>query len=92
MRKVLQVVTDRMNELDLGPYDVAKLVSGKMSPQTVYNFVKGRSEMNTDCLAHVLDALGLEIRPRLDGTSDTTSRKSAVSKRKPARSAVKRKG
>lgn len=51
-----------MKKLDLGPYDLAKMVNGKVTAPTVYNFLNGDSEMNTKSLAFILDALNLEIR------------------------------
>lgn len=61
MRSVRDVIVARAKFLELGPYDVAKLVKGKMSAQTVYNFLKGRGQMNSDKLGYLLDALDLEF-------------------------------
>lgn len=53
-----------MKELDLGPYDLAKAVKGKVSAPTVYSFVKHGRAINAKSLGHLLDALRLELRPR----------------------------
>lgn len=53
-----------MRELKLTPYGLAKAVKGKMTAQTVYNFVKGKSEISAKSLGHLMDALGLEIREK----------------------------
>ncbi len=61
MTSVRTIIKQRMRRLYLKPYDVAKLVKGKVTAPTVYNFLKGKSEMNTKSLAYVLDALDLRI-------------------------------
>ena len=85
MKTVRQIVCERMKRLDLGPYDVAKMVTGKMTPQTVYNFVNGRGEMTTERLGHVLAALGLEIVAAPDSNRTpkrSTNPRTAGSRRK----------
>lgn len=64
MKTVRTIVRNQMRELGLKPYDVAKAVRGKVTSQTVYNFVLHGREMNTKSLAFLLDAIGLEIRPK----------------------------
>lgn len=58
------IVLKRMAELDMNPYRLAKAVRGKMTAQTVYDFVAGRSDMTSRLAGHLLEALGLEIRPK----------------------------
>lgn len=64
LQDVKAIVQDRMKELGLSPYDVAKLVKGKVTPQTVYNFTKGERHMSTRNLPVLLAALDLEVRPK----------------------------
>ena len=64
MKTVRFIVKARMRELGWTPYRLAKAVRGKVTQQTVYNFVLMGREMNTKSVAFLLDALGLEIRPR----------------------------
>lgn len=64
MANVRAIVKRRMKELEWGPYDLAKAVKGKVTAPTVYNFVKRDSSINAKSLGYVLDALGLEIRPK----------------------------
>jgi hypothetical protein len=64
MKTVKAVVKSRMKELGWKPYDLAKAVDTRMAKQTVYNFLLRKAELNTKNLGPVLDALGLEIRPK----------------------------
>lgn len=61
MSDVRAIVVARMKSLGWSPYRLAKAVRDHMTPQTVYGFVSGDSEMKTDALGHLLDALGLEV-------------------------------
>lgn len=64
---VWKIVTDRMRELGLTPYSVAKLAQqagGKLTEQTVRNFMAGTHDMTSKKFAAVLSALRLEIRPK----------------------------
>lgn len=64
LQDVKDIIAKRMKAMGLGPYDLAKLLKGTVTPQTVYNFTKGSGHMSTKNLPHVLAALGLEIRPK----------------------------
>lgn len=64
MANVRAIIKRRMKELDMGPYDLAKAVKGKVTPQTIYNFVIRGSAINAKSLGYVIDALKLEIRAR----------------------------
>lgn len=64
MKTVKSIVRHRMQELGMKPYNLWKRVSRHMSDQTVYNFVKGKGEMGSKALTHILKALDLEIRPK----------------------------
>lgn len=61
MKSVRTVIKARLKRLRLGPYDLAKLVKGKVTAPTVYNFLNGDSEMNTKSLGYILEALDLRI-------------------------------
>ena len=60
---VKAVIQQRMKEFGWGPYDLAKVVKGKVTAQTVYSFVKGDGHMSTKTLPHLLKALRLRITP-----------------------------
>mgnify|MGYP003579026965 CR=1 FL=1 len=62
MKTVRTIVKERMRQLGWNPYKLAKAVDGKVTRQTVYNFVMHGKDMKTTALSHVLAALGLEIR------------------------------
>jgi hypothetical protein len=64
MANVRVVVKRQMKSLGWGPYDLAKAVKGKVTAPTIYAFVKHDRAINAKSLGHVLDALGLEIRPK----------------------------
>lgn len=64
MKNVRTIVKQQMKAKDMNTYELAKAVRGKVTRQTVYNFVMHGSEMNTKSLAFILEALGLEIRPK----------------------------
>lgn len=82
MRTVRKIVRDRIGELGLTTYAVAKLVEGKMTKQTVYNFVNGRRDIKSDSLDHLLDALGLRIVADRDTKPDSKTARANVSRRK----------
>jgi hypothetical protein len=64
MANVRKIVEDRLKELKWSRYRLAKELAGKVSRQTVYNFLAKRSAINSDNIGPLLDALGLEIRPK----------------------------
>lgn len=64
MKTVRTIVKERLREKGWSVYKLAKLVEKHVTQQTVYNFVKRGSEMNSASLAFVLDALDLEIKPK----------------------------
>lgn len=61
MVNVRAIVKRRMKELGWKPYGLAKAVRGKVSAQTVYNFIRKGQAINATKLGHVLSALGLDI-------------------------------
>lgn len=63
---VRRIILDRMKELDWKPYRLAQAVKGKMTSQTVYDYTAEpqRTKINDEFVAFLLDALGLEIRPK----------------------------
>ena len=66
MVPVRQIVLKRMDELGWTPYRLAKEVAGKMTAQTVYDYTAEpqRTKINDEFVTYLLDALGLEIRPK----------------------------
>jgi hypothetical protein len=64
MATVKTIVKRRMKELGWGPYDLAMAVKPHVSAPTIYNFLRRKAEVNSKTLGHVLEALGLEIRPK----------------------------
>jgi hypothetical protein len=91
MKSVKSIIKARMEKLDLGPYDLAKLLRGKMSPQAVYKFIKHDGEIGSDRLAYVLEALDLkivgedEIGLMLDSAADSKTCRYTGRKRKQTR-------
>lgn len=59
---IRRIVRDRLKQLDKSQYWLAQQVG--MSKQGVWNYLNGRSDMNSGTLDKVLDALGLEVRPK----------------------------
>lgn len=64
MADVRRIVERRLKELKWSRYRLAKELDGKVSKQTVYNFLANRSAINSDNIGPLLDVLGLEIRPK----------------------------
>jgi hypothetical protein len=66
VRMVREIIIRRMAELDWSAYRLAKEVEGRMTAQTVYDYVADpqRTKINDEFVAYLLDALGLEIRPK----------------------------
>lgn len=58
-----EIIIRRMKELDWTAYRLAKSVEGKMTAQTVYDFVAEpqRTKINDKFVGHLLDALGLKV-------------------------------
>jgi ribosome-binding protein aMBF1 (putative translation factor) len=55
----------RLEKLKWSNYKLAKAVEPQgIRPQTVYDFLAGRSTINSDYLGHLLDALGLDLREK----------------------------
>lgn len=64
MINVRAIVNRRMKEQEITTYELAKRLRGRVSLQTVYNFVKHDQAINSKTLGYVLSALGLEIREK----------------------------
>jgi hypothetical protein len=66
MGSVRQTIINRMKELDWTAYRLSQEVAGKMTPQTVYDYVADpqRTKINDEFVGFLLNALGLEIRPK----------------------------
>jgi hypothetical protein len=55
----------RLNKLKWSHYRLAKAVKPHgIGAQTVYDFLAGRSTINSDYLGHLMDALGLDLREK----------------------------
>ena len=63
---VRQAILNRMKEFDWTAYRLSQEVAGKMTPQTVYDYVAEpqRTKINDEFVGYLLEALGLEIRPK----------------------------
>lgn len=61
-RDLVKRVRKRMNELAFTPYQLHQKLEGKVSKQTVYNFVEHGKVIKSDTLIILLDALGMTIR------------------------------
>jgi hypothetical protein len=63
---VRKAIVERMTEKGWTPYRLAKAVAGKMTAQTVYDYLAEpqRTKINDEFVGHLLDALELEIRPK----------------------------
>jgi hypothetical protein len=66
MGVVRRAILDRMKELDWTAYRLSQEVAGKMTPQTVYDYLAEpqRTKINDEFVGFLLEALGLEIRPK----------------------------
>jgi hypothetical protein len=67
IQDVHELVKSRMHALGMTPYSLAKkaqALGGKLTEQTVRNFIAGTHGMTSMKFAAVLAALGLEIRPK----------------------------
>lgn len=63
MVPVRETILKRMRALDWTAYRLAKEVKGKMTAQTVYDYVSDpqRTKINDEFVGHLLGSLGLEI-------------------------------
>lgn len=69
MQDVRKIIVGQMKKLKLTPYAVAKRAQeagGKLSEQTVRNFVDGTHDMTSDKLAAVLAAVKLKLVTEAD--------------------------
>jgi Zn-dependent oligopeptidase len=68
MVNVRQAIAQRMGQKGWTAYRLAKAVAGKMTAQTVYDYLAEpqRTRINDEFVGHLLDALELEIVPRKD--------------------------
>jgi hypothetical protein len=62
--RMRDVIVKAMEARGFTAYRLAKEVDGKVTAPAVYDFVAGRSDMMTRFAVHLLDAVGLEIRPK----------------------------
>lgn len=64
MGAVRNIIVKRMRQLKWTPYRLAKAVEGKMTAQTVYDYVAEpqRTKINDEFVGFLLEALALEIR------------------------------
>jgi hypothetical protein len=58
---LVNVVRLRLDELNMTPYQLHVRLVGRVSKQTVYNFVKHGEMIKSDTLAAVMDVLGLTL-------------------------------
>jgi hypothetical protein len=59
-----QLVLDRVEALGLSRYQVVQMVKGRVSAQAVYAYLAGKRDMTSDFVTHLLDVLGLEVKPK----------------------------
>jgi hypothetical protein len=64
---IRQAILKAMEEKDMNPYGLASAVRGKVTSQSVYDFVAGRSDMTSKFVVHLLWAVGLDILPKDKG-------------------------
>lgn len=76
IRSVRQLIVDRVKSLHWTAYRVAQAVEGKMTAQTVYDYLAEpqRTRINDEFVGHLLNALGMEIRPKPDSKPDSKPR------------------
>ena len=77
---IREIVIRRMLELGWSSYKLAQKVDGKVAAPSVYDYVKGRTDMPGARIAHILSALGLKISPASDTTPDNIRRPRKSSK------------
>lgn len=58
---IRQVIIARQKQLGWSNYRLTVELRGKVSVTAIYEFLRGETEMTTDKLGHVLEALGLGI-------------------------------
>jgi hypothetical protein len=61
---IRDMILQAMEAQGMNPYALARAVGGKVTAQSVYNFVSGRSDMTSKFVIHLLTAVGLEVRPK----------------------------
>lgn len=59
---IRKIVADRLERIGRTQYWLAKQIG--MSRQGVWNYMNRKSDMNSETLDKVLEALGLEVRPK----------------------------
>jgi len=64
---IRQAILKAMEEQDMTPYGLASAVRGKVTSQSVYDFVAGRSDMTSKFVIHLLWAVGLDVLPKEKG-------------------------
>lgn len=62
--KMRDLILLRLSRLPMSRYELAKAVAGKVSQQAVYGFLAGKRDMTSGLVIHLLEACGLEIRPK----------------------------
>ena len=62
--EIRSAITCAMREQGVNSNQLALVVSGKVSRSQVYDFVKGRSDLGSEKVNHLLSALRLEVRRR----------------------------
>lgn len=58
---IRQIVKEAMAEKEWRPADVVRVTTGKIPPATLYDFLRGKSPINSDHLGHLLETMGLFI-------------------------------
>jgi hypothetical protein len=66
MQDIRQIILDRMQDAGWSKYKLAEHVKDHMSQANTYRFLAGQGDITTEKLAYILEALGLEIRPKGD--------------------------
>jgi len=61
---IRKIILDRLGQLDMSKYALVKAIAGKVPERTAYDYLAGKSEINSFALAIMLDALKLTIKPK----------------------------
>lgn len=62
--KMRDLILKHLQRQKMSRYALANAVSGKVSQQAVYGYLAGKRDMTSGLVMHLLDAAGLEVRPK----------------------------
>lgn len=61
---IRKAIIKRMDELNLNPNRLSKMLKGKIPRQTIYDFLSEKTDARSEVVSELIKALELELKPK----------------------------